>query len=65
MIFNVSAIAEQVSKGNRYSYTRIKNIFNGFPGRSKKRDIQEIRQILQSEYIAMDERLAEMEKNIE
>jgi len=64
-IFNTSSIIKCLSEKNFYSHTRIKNLFNGIKGQSKKREVQEVRSILKKGYQYMDAKLAKIEKEIE
>lgn len=65
MIYNLTKITEMLGDPNHYSYTRIKNMFRGMRGNSKKKDIQEVRKILHNSFKTYDKILASLEKEID
>lgn len=48
-IINIHALANRVGKHNSYSYVRVKNMLNGIPGRSSKKEIRKVRQEIERE----------------
>lgn len=63
-IINVAKLADLVStEKNQYSYTRLKNIMSGVKKRSKRSEIQKVRQVLKTEFMKMDKMLKELEED--
>ena len=46
---------------NHYSYQRVKNMLNGLSNQSSKKEIAQVRKILQKEFATVDKVLADLE----
>lgn len=46
---------------NHYTYMRVKNLLKGFRGKATKKEIQQVRKIIQRELTTADETLAKLE----
>jgi len=60
-IINVNKLAGLVGDKNHYTYIRVKNMLQGLKGKSSKKDIQEVRRIIQRELTQIDKTLAKLE----
>jgi hypothetical protein len=60
-IINVNKLAALVGNKNHYTYIRVKNMLQGLKGKSSKKDIQEVRKIIQRELTQIDKTLAKLE----
>jgi hypothetical protein len=63
-ILNISAVVQKIGTNNQYSYTRIKMLLGGFKGRSTKKEVQHVRQILRREFDEIIDRLEQIEDEI-
>jgi hypothetical protein len=59
-IININKLAGMMSDKNHYTYNRVKNMLNGLKGKSSKKDIQQVRKIIQREFTEIDNVLAKL-----
>lgn len=60
-IINVNKLVSLVGDKNHYTYIRVKNMLQGLKGKSSKKDIQEVRKIVNRELTLIDKILAKLE----
>lgn len=63
-IININRVVTLMRDQDHYTYTRVKNLLKGLKGRSTKKDIQQVRKIINQELTAIDKTLADLEKQI-
>ena len=63
-IININKLVGMLGDKNHYSYIRVKNMLQGLRGKSTKRDIQQVRKILQRELQHCDAVLEKLENQI-
>jgi hypothetical protein len=64
MYINVNKVANDVKEmngGNSYTYTKVNNLLSGFRGKATKREIQQIRKLINAEFSRIDNMLAKLE----
>lgn len=62
-IININRVVTLMGDRDHYTYTRVKNLLKGLKGRSSKKDIQQVRKIIQKELTAIDNTLARLEND--
>lgn len=62
-ILNISSVVLLLGSKNQYTYTRVKNLFNGIKGNTKKSDIQLLRKVLKKQFDLIDAGLAKLENH--
>lgn len=62
-IININRVVTLMGDRDHYTYTRVKNLLKGLKGRSSKKDIQQVRKIIQKELTAIDNTLAKLEND--
>jgi Holliday junction resolvasome RuvABC endonuclease subunit len=64
-IVNVNKIVAALKRNkfpiNSYTYTRVSNLLSGKRGGSDKKEIQQVRKVIQSELLSIDRQLAKLE----
>jgi hypothetical protein len=59
-IININKLVDIVGK-NHYSYIRVKNMLNGLKGRSTKKEIQQVKKVIQQELSDLVTKLEKLE----
>jgi hypothetical protein len=60
-IINVNKVVDLMGDKNHYTYIRVKNLLSGLKGRSSKKDIQQLRRLINKELTAIDNTLHKLE----
>lgn len=60
-IINVNKLVGMIGDKNHYTYMRVKNMLNGLKGKSSKKEIQQVRKIIQTELTTVVEKLSKLE----
>lgn len=63
-IINISKVVDRISgeNKNQYTYMRVKNLLNGMPGRSSKKEIKEVKKIIETELTQIIKKLDSISK---
>lgn len=64
MYLNINRIAKDLREangGNSYTYIKISNLLSGFKGQSTKKEVQQLRRLLNKEFLRIDAILAKLE----
>lgn len=64
MYLRITSVAEGIKKsngGNSYTYTKVKNMLRGIKGHATKKEIQQLRRLLKSDFREIDEVLEKLE----
>jgi hypothetical protein len=57
----VNKLVDLIGDKNHYTYIRVKRMLSGLKGKSSKRDIQQVRRIIQKELTQIDNTLEKLE----
>lgn len=60
-IININKLVDLIGDRNHYTYIRVKNMLHGLKGKSSKKDIQQVRRIIQKELTLINRTLSKME----
>jgi hypothetical protein len=60
-IINVNKLVDMIDDKNHYTYMRVKNLLKGFRGKATKKEIQNLRKIIQRELTTADKVLEKLE----
>lgn len=60
-IINVNKLVDLIDDKNHYTYIRVRNMLSGLKGKSSKKEIQQLRRIIQRELTAIDNTLQKLE----
>jgi hypothetical protein len=60
-IINVNKLVNMMGDRNHYTYMRVTNMLKGLKGNSSKKDIQQVRKLIQREFSTIDTLLGDLE----
>lgn len=63
-IINVNKLVDMIGDKNHYTYMRVKNMLKGLRGKSSKKEIQQVRKLIEKELTTTVEQLQKLENQL-